>query len=53
MEDHIRKLINCYHYSDEVKEVTAAFRLLFGGEDAKQIMQKLGLHSVTPHPTKT
>ncbi|MBC3539033.1 hypothetical protein ACFSC6_10850 [Rufibacter sediminis] len=45
MEDHIRELLSRYQYSDEVKEA-AAFRVLFGGEDAKQIMQELGIHSV-------
>lgn len=45
MEDHVRELLNRYKYSDEVKE-SVAFRVLFGGEDAKQIMQELGIHSV-------
>lgn len=45
MEDHIRELLNGYHYSEEVKEA-AAFRVLFGGEDAKQVMQELGIHSI-------
>ncbi len=45
MQDHIRELLNRYQYSEEVKE-TSAFRVLFGGEDAKQIMQELGIHSI-------
>ena len=45
MEDHIRELLNRYQYSEEVKEA-AAFRVLFGGEDVKQIMQELSIHSV-------
>ncbi|MDO1450555.1 transposase [Rhodocytophaga aerolata] len=45
MQDHIRELLNRYHYSEEVKEAVA-FRVLFGGEDAKQIMQELGIHSI-------
>ena len=45
MEDHIKELLNRYQYSEEVKEA-AAFRVLFGGEDAKQVMQELGVHNV-------
>ncbi len=45
MEDHIRELLNRYEYSEEIKEAVA-FRVLFGGEDAKQIMQELGIHSI-------
>jgi transposase-like protein len=45
MEDHIRELLNRYQYSEEIKEA-AAFRVFFGGEDAKQIMQELGIHSI-------
>ncbi|CAM3819118.1 transposase [Pontibacter korlensis] len=45
MEDHIRELLSRYQYSEEVKEA-AAFRVLFGGEDAKDIMQELGVHNV-------
>ncbi len=45
MEDHIRELLERYQYSEEVKEI-AAFRVLFGGEDAKQVMQEFGMHSI-------
>lgn len=45
MEDHIRELLNRYHYSEEVKEAVA-FRVLFDGEDVKQIIQELGIHSI-------
>jgi transposase len=45
MQDHIRELLNRYQYSEEIKEAVA-FRVLFGGEDAKQIMQELGIHSI-------
>ncbi|WP_161888279.1 hypothetical protein [Pontibacter russatus] len=45
MEDHSRELLNRYQYSEKVKEA-AAFRVLFGGEDAKQIMQELGIQNV-------
>ncbi len=31
--------------SEEVKEI-AAFRVLFGGDDPKQVMQELGIHSI-------
>ena len=34
MEDHFQELLNRYQYSEEVKEAVA-FRVLFGGEDAK------------------
>ncbi len=45
MEDHIRELLNRYQYSDELKEAVA-FRVLFGGEDAKLVMQELGIPSI-------
>ncbi len=45
MQDHIRELLNRYQYSEEFKEAVA-FRVLFGGEDAKQIMQELGIYSI-------
>lgn len=45
MEDHIRELLKCYQYSEKVKEAVA-FHVLFGGEDTKQIMQELGIHSI-------
>ncbi|WKN29958.1 hypothetical protein PZB74_13375 [Porifericola rhodea] len=45
MEDHIRELLNSYQYSEEVKEAVA-FRVLFGNEDARKIMQELGIHSI-------
>ena len=45
MEDHIRELLERYQYSEEVKEI-AAFRVLFGGEDPKQVMQDFGIHSI-------
>ncbi len=45
MEDHIRELLERYQYSEEVKEI-AAFRVLFGGEDPKQVMQDLAIHSI-------
>jgi transposase-like protein len=45
MEDHIRELLERYQYSEEVKEI-AAFRVLFGGEEPKQVMQELAIHSI-------
>ncbi|WP_161888286.1 hypothetical protein [Pontibacter russatus] len=45
MEEHSRELLYRYQYGEEVKEA-AAFRVLFGGEDARQIMQELGIDSV-------
>jgi len=42
MKDHIRELLSRYQYSEEVKG-TAAFRVLFGGEDAMQVMQEFGM----------
>jgi transposase-like protein len=45
MEDYTRELLNRYQYSEGVKEA-AAFRMLFGGEGAKQVMQELGIHSI-------
>ncbi len=35
MEAHIRELLDRYQYSEEVKQI-AAFRVLFGGEDASK-----------------
>lgn len=45
IEDYIQEPLNRYQYSEEVKEA-AAFHVLFGGEDARQNMQELGIHSV-------
>ncbi len=45
MEDHIRELLERYQYGEEVKEI-AAFRVLFGGEEPKQVMQEFGIHSI-------
>jgi transposase len=45
MENHIRELLSRYQYSEEVKEAVA-FRVLFGGEDTRQVMQELGIHSI-------
>ena len=31
MEEHIRDLLQCFQYSEQLKE-TAAFRIVFGGD---------------------
>ena len=41
----MRELLNRYQNSEEVKEA-AAFRLLSGGEDAKQVMQEFSIYSL-------
>ena len=42
MEDHIKELLNRYQDNVGVKEA-AAFHLLSGCEDVRQVMQELGI----------
>jgi len=44
MQDHIRDLLQRFQYSEQRKE-TAAFRILIGGEDPRQVMADLDLHN--------
>lgn len=44
MQDHIRDLLQRYQYSEQLKE-TAAFRILIGGEDPRQVMADLDIHN--------
>jgi transposase-like protein len=44
MQDHIRELLQRFQYSEQLKE-TAAFRILFGGEDPSQVMADLDIHN--------
>ena len=44
MEEHIRALLQRFQYSEQFKE-TAAFRIVFGGEEPSQIMTDLDIHN--------
>ncbi|RTQ53427.1 hypothetical protein EJV47_01420 [Hymenobacter gummosus] len=44
MQDHIRELLQRFQYSEQLKE-TAAFRILFGGEEPSQVMADLNIHN--------
>lgn len=46
MQDHIRDLLSRFQYSEQLRE-TAVFRILSGGEDISQVMEDLGIHSVS------
>jgi transposase len=43
MHDHLRDLLQRFHYSEQLQE-TAAFRILLGGEDPRQVMAALHIH---------
>ncbi len=45
MEEHFKELLDRYQYSEETREL-AAFRIIFGGDDIKEVMQDLSIHSV-------
>ncbi len=44
MEEHIRALLQRFQYSEQFKE-TAAFRIVFGGEEPSQVMVDLDIHN--------
>ena len=44
MEEHIRALLQRFQYSEQFKE-TAAFRIVFGGEEPSQMMADLDIHN--------
>ncbi|WP_426062260.1 transposase [Hymenobacter sp. B1770] len=44
MEEHIRALLQRFQYSEQFKE-TAAFRIVFGGEEPSQVMADLDIHN--------
>jgi transposase len=44
MEDHIRALFQRFQYSEQFKE-TAAFRIVFRGEEPSQVMADLDIHN--------
>lgn len=44
MEEHIRALLQRFQYSEQFKE-TAAFRIVFGGEEPSQVMAELDIHN--------
>jgi len=41
----LRELLNRHQYSKDIKE-TVAFRMLYGGEGTRQILQELGIHII-------
>ena len=43
-EEHIRALLQRFQYSEQFKE-TAAFRIVFGGEEPSQVMADLDIHN--------
>ena len=47
MEEHIRALLQRFQYSEQFKE-TAAFRIVFGGEEPSQVMVDLNIHNSYP-----
>ena len=44
MEEYIRALLQRFQYSEQFKE-TAAFRIVFGGEEPSQVMADLDIHN--------
>jgi transposase len=44
MQDHLQDLLQCFQYSEQLRE-TAVFRILFGGEDPNQVMVDLAIHN--------
>ena len=44
MEEHIRALLQRFQYCEQFKE-TAAFRIVFGGEEPSQVMADLDIHN--------
>ena len=44
MEEHIRALLQRFLYGEQFKE-TAAFRIVFGGEEPSQIVADLDIHN--------
>ena len=44
MEEHIRALLQRFQYSEQFKE-TAAFRIVFGGEEPSQVVADLNIHN--------
>ena len=44
MEEHIRALLQRFQYSEQFKE-TAAFRIVFGGEEPSHVMAELDIHN--------
>ena len=44
MEEHIRALLQRFQYSEQFKE-TAAFRIVFVGEEPSQMMADLDIHN--------
>jgi transposase-like protein len=44
MEEHIRALLQRFQYSEQLKE-TAAFRIVFRGEEPSQVMADLDIHN--------
>ena len=44
MEAHIRALLPRFQYSEQFKE-TAAFRIVFGGEEPSQVVANLDIHN--------
>ena len=44
MEEHIRALLQRFQYSEQFKE-TAAFRIVFGGEEPRHVMADLDIHN--------
>ena len=44
MEEHIRALLQRFQYSEQFQE-TAAFRIVFGGEEPSQVMADLDIHN--------
>ena len=44
MEEYIRALLQRFQYSEQFKE-TAAFRIIFGGEEPSQVVADLNIHN--------
>ena len=44
MEEHIRALLQRFLYGEQFKE-TAAFRIVFGGEEPSQVVADLDIHN--------